>query len=490
MSYPSLMFLSEPTGTRMRADAFEDLKLTLLVSAPVIESMLDMCTPEDILARQELFRALEDDETRREATELSAQMDELYRFYDAYIDSNNEDERRVIFVGLMKAAVCFTELAAKFRAAGVFYERFHEFFEEEIARPEYKTLAEDIDTVFPHIGELQRAGFTVNGDDLRITSGLGQPYEERLVECAKNLGMTEISSARSFSRPLTGTIIDALAALYPDSFEFLDDFYEKYIDFFNEDIMRYYRELSFYIELSHVFARIRANGIPVCYPSICEDKRIDVREAYDVTLLAKDELNIIPNDIHFSTEEPFFYLTGANGGGKTTYLRAVGAVTVFFLTGCPIAARSAEFYPLKKVLTHFPRDERFDSGGRFQNENALVNEILDEEDGQSLVLLNETYSATSEELAVPLTVALAERLYGSGSFGIYITHQHGVGETKIPFLNVVVDADDSNRRTYKIARRQGAQGSLALDILKKYKLDRDALTERFGEAEEKEGEKA
>lgn len=487
MSYPSLMFLSEPSGVQMRADAFEDLKLTLLVSEPVIESMRDMCTREDILARQELFRALEHDETRACAARLSACMGELYRFYDAYMDSTNEDERRVIFVGLMKAAVDFTEQAAAFQAGGFFYERFHAFFAEEIERPEYKTLSADIQAVFPHIAQLQHAGFVVNGDDLRITTALGQPYEVRLVECARNLGMENVPDPRSFSRPMTGAIIDAIAALYPEAFEHLDEFYDQYIDFFNEDIMRYYRELSFYIELSQIFARIRKSGIPVCYPKILDEKRVEVHEAYDVTLLAKNEANIIPNDIQFSTAEPFFYLTGANGGGKTTYLRAVGAVTVFFLTGCPIAARSAAFYPLQKVLTHFPRDERFDSGGRFQNENALVNEILEEENGESLVLLNETYSATSEELAVPLTVALAERLYKSGSFGIYITHQHGVGQTSIPFLNVVVDSNDENRRTYKIARRQGAQGSLALDILKKYGLDRDALYARFAGGE---GEKA
>ena len=91
MSYPSLMFLSEPSGVQMRADAFEELKLTLLVSEPVIESMRDMCTREDILARQELFRALEHDETRACAARLSACMGELYRFYDAYMDSTNED---------------------------------------------------------------------------------------------------------------------------------------------------------------------------------------------------------------------------------------------------------------------------------------------------------------------------------------------------------------------------------------------------------------
>lgn len=490
MSYPSIMFLGEPAGVQMRADAFEDLKLNLLVSEPVIESMRDMCTSEDILARQELFRALENDETRSQAGLLSDCMDELYRFYDAYIDSTNEDERRVIFLGLMKAAVTFTREAAKFKASGVFYERFHEFFMEETARPEYKVFAEDIETVLPNVGLVSKSGFIINGDDLKITAGLGEDYESRLVRCARDLGLESVSDPRKFSRPLTGNIIEAVAALYPDAFTRLDEFYDKYIEFFNEDIMRYYRELSFYIELSEIFADIRSAGIPVCYPSISQEKRIRVSQAYDVTLLAKNEKNIIPNDIDFSEKEPFFYLTGANGGGKTTYLRAVGTVTVFFLVGCPIAAKSAEFYPLKKVLTHFPRDERFDSGGRFQNENALVNEILDEEDGRSLVLLNETYSATSEELAVPLTVALAERLYKSGSFGVYITHQHGVGKTEIPYLNVVIDADNANRRTYKIARRQGGDGSFALDILKKYSLDRESLEKRFASAESTEGGEA
>jgi len=45
---------------------------------------------------------------------------------------------------------------------------------------------------------------------------------------------------------------------------------------------------------------------------------------------------------------------------------------------------------------------------------------------------------------------------------------------------VVVDVTDSNRRTYKISRQQGNLGSMALDILKKYKLDRVSLEERFG----------
>lgn len=480
MGYPSLMFLAEPPEEIINPDVFEDLKLTLLLSRDAVRSMRYVCGRDDILARHELFRVLENDEIRAQFKVLAEDMAELARLYDAYTESGSEDEQRVIYVSLLRCAAQFGYDAVDFKGSGVFFERFHTFFEAEVSRPEYDELAEDLDAVYPHIAEIQHASFKINGDNMHITSTVGDTYVDRLTVCAANLGLPSISAPRAFSRPLPADIIEAVAALYPDVFEYFDWFYEKYEGFFNDGIMIYRGELAFYLELSEIFEKMRSNGLPVVYPEISETRQVTVKNAYDITLLAKDERNIVPNDILFSEKEPFYYLTGANGGGKTTYLRAVGAVVVFFLNGCPLACERASLYPLKNIYTHFPRDERFDSGGRFQNENALVNEILEAEGGNSLVLLNETYSATSEELAVPLTVALAERLYQSGSFGIYITHQHGVGETEIPFLNVVVDRDNANRRTYKITRQQGNLGSMALDILKKYKLDRNSLEARFG----------
>lgn len=480
MGYPSLMFLAEPSEEIISPDVFEDLKLMLLLSEDAVKSMRYVCEKEDILARHELFRVLENDALRAQFKVLAQDMAELARLYDAYMESASEDEQRVIYVSLLKCAAQFGYDAVDFKGSGVFFERFHEFFVAEVSRPEYDELSEDLDAVYPHLAEIQHCSFKITGDNMHITSTVANTYVDRLAACAENLGLASISTQRAFSRPLPPDIIEAIAALYPDVFEYFDWFYEKYEGFFNDGIMIYRGELAFYLELSEIFEKLRTNGIPVVYPEISTDRQIRVQNAYDITLLAKNEQNIVPNDIFFSEKEPFYYLTGANGGGKTTYLRAVGAVVVFFLNGCPLACESASLCPLKNVYTHFPRDERFDSGGRFQNENALVNEILEAEGGNSLVLLNETYSATSEELAVPLTVALAERLYKSGSFGIYITHQHGVGETEIPFLNVVVDLSDSNRRTYKISRQQGNLGSLALDILKKYRLDRESLEERFG----------
>ncbi len=480
MGYPSLMFLKELPEEVINPDVFEDLKLTLLLSSDAVKSMRYVCGKEDILARHELFRVLENDDLRSQFKVLAEDMSELARLYDAYVDSDSEDARRVICISLLKCAAQFGYDAVDFQGSGVFFERFHEFFLDEVSRPEYDELAADLEEVYPRIAEIQHCSFKITGDNMHITSMASESYADRLIACAVNLGLPSVSKQRTFSRMLPPDIIEAIAALYPEQFEQFDWFYEKYEGFFNDGIMIYRGELAFYLELSEIFEKLRSNGIPVVYPEISETKKISVHNAYDITLLAKNEQHIVPNDILFSEKEPFYYLTGANGGGKTTYLRAVGAVVAFFLNGCPLACEQASLYPLKNIYTHFPRDERFESGGRFQNENALVNEILESQGGNSLVLLNETYSATSEELAVPLTVALAERLYKSGSFGIYITHQHGVGETEIPFLNVVVDLSDSNRRTYKISRQQGNLGSMALDILKKYRLDKESLEARFG----------
>ena len=99
---------------------------------------------------------------------------------------------------------------------------------------------------------------------------------------------------------------------------------------------------------------------------------------------------------------------------------------------------------------------------------------------QPMLAVKGQYSTTNEELAVRSTLELAEKLKASGSFTLYITHQHGLEAAQVPFLSVIVDQDDQNRRTYRIARRLEAEGSYAADILRRYGLDEEALSRRFG----------
>lgn len=172
-------------------------------------------------------------------------------------------------------------------------------------------------------------------------------------------------------------------------------------------------------------------------------------------------------------------MLGANGGGKTTYLRALGINLLFFLAGCPVFAKQAEIYPFDTVLTHFPKDERFDNTGRLDEERKRIAQMLaDTRDKKAFLLLNETYSGTDEARGFALLTETASQIVDAHHFGLYVTHFHEVMALDVPVLSAEVDTSNGNKRTYRIVRSKGSASSYALDILKKYRLDKESLTAR------------
>ncbi len=481
MTYPSLLYIAKPQNTPTDMTVFEDVKLTALLGEDACEAMQIPLDAENILARQEFFREIEDDGFFARLKGLYSITEKIAAYHDRYVSGATEIERNCALVGLLTSYTEFCTASASLDGKGAIAGRFTDFFKSEIDKPYFKRLKSDCDATVERVAELGRHMLFISGETIRVSQNPPESFVSRIARCASELGIKGDADAEKSFRPLASPIIDAAVSLYPDAVNAISRFCEDNRVFFEKQLLEYKTALAFYLRMAEVFARVRRADIPLCYAKIADKRIINVHDAYDITLMTKDEMKIIPNDISFSADEPFFYLTGANGGGKTTYLRAVGVTLLMFVAGCPIAAESAEIYPPDAIFTHFPRDERFDRIGRFEDEERRVNDIIDRLTSNSLVLLNETYSTTSEESALELTGKLAERLYGAGVYGIYITHQHGLGETKIPYLNVVVDRDDANRRTYKVAKRRNEQGSLALDVLKRYRLTAEALTERFAD---------
>jgi len=479
MSYPSLLFLNEPSCKTIAADLFEDLKLTMLIPETVIASMRKPCEPDDLLARQAMFAELQDPAVRAQFEMLHADMEVICRYYQFLNESESDNERNVVFVSLLRHVLKFYCDAATCSGKCAFFERFTSYFKS----PEYVEMCAHLtcetDRVYELIAQIANNSVLVKKENVRITTQTAVSYEERLSRCAEEIGLDPVTPAKPLSRKLSKDVAEHFTTLYPEQFAQFASFYQQNASRFDATIIRYADELQFYLAIDDLTNRIRQAGIPAIFPKIAQTKQIDVRDAYDITLLEKNETNIVPNDIQFTVEEPFFYLTGANGGGKTTYLRTFGVLVTLFLNGCPVPCRSAEIFPFSCIYTHFPKDERFDENGRFVNEQKRVLEIMDDADGNALILFNETYSTTVEEKAVRMTSKLAKEIYHSGNFGIYITHQYDIDENEVPFLNVMIDVNNENRRTYKISRRKGTSGSYANDILKKYHLTGEALNVRF-----------
>lgn len=481
MSYPSLLFTEKASGKRVESHVFEDVKLTALFSEEAVGAMRVLCRPEDIPVRQELLRFLmHRDDARALLSRLAAVTGEIQRLHAALDEIKCENERNYIFVCLMAAAADFSAAAAAMPVGGgSLLDRFGGHFRAAESDAAWAALSRRALELRTEADRVRFASFRMSGDQLWMRADHPETYTERLRRCAAELGLPEQPQRRDASLRLDARMVNALARLHPEAFLAFRDFYAQYGGRFDESILSYRFELNFWLEALRLTERIRAAGLPLCWPSVAADGRMELTGLYDISLLLKNGVRIIPNDVLFTAEEPFFFLTGANGGGKTTYLRSIAIAVLLFLSGCPVCAEAAAIRPFEGVFTHFPQDERFEADGRYADEQRRVGEILEAHGGSGLILLNETYATTNEELAVASTLELAEKLRGSGSFTLYITHQHGLESAGVPFLSVIVDADDRNRRTYRIARRTIAEGSYAADILRRYGLDAASLQKRF-----------
>jgi hypothetical protein len=482
MSFPSLLFTEKASGRAVDKSVFEDVKLSLLFSNEAINAMRILCRPEDISVRQELFKALLDRNSAvlKDFRELAVVAEDINRLDEAYESARCDNERNYLYLNLMEYTLRFYKLAAKkAEGGGNLLNRFTGWFKSETAGGKFIEIEKRCTELKEASEAVRVMTLRTAGDNLWMRLEDGQTLVSRLKNAARDLGLQDIKAERDTAIQIGPRLINALAQLHPEKFKAFKTFYDDFSEYYDRSILSYRYELNFYIETAMLFNKISELNIPVCWPKISSERKIMLRKAYDISLLAKNVTNIVPNDIEFTEAEPFFFLTGANGGGKTTYLRNTAISVLFFISGCPVAAEAAEMWPVSCVYTHFPKDERFDGDGRFADERRRVDEIMKAQGGNSLVLLNETYSTTNEELALKCTSELADTLFNSGCFGLYITHQHRLAGTNIPFLSVIVDESDANRRTYRIARLRTAAGSYAADILRRYGLTKEALIRRF-----------
>jgi hypothetical protein len=90
-------------------------------------------------------------------------------------------------------------------------------------------------------------------------------------------------------------------------------------------------------------------------------------------------------------------VTGANGGGKSTVLRAAGLAQLMLGAGMFVGAERLTASIRPGIRTHFTREEDAAmEGGKLDEELSRLREVVDGSSPGSLVLLNESQSSTIE----------------------------------------------------------------------------------------------
>jgi DNA mismatch repair ATPase MutS len=123
-------------------------------------------------------------------------------------------------------------------------------------------------------------------------------------------------------------------------------------------------------------------------------------------------------------------VTGANRGGKTTFLRSVGLAHLMMQCGMFVAARSFGAGVRRRVFTHFRRDEdRSMAGGKLDEELARMSTVLSHISPGCLLLSNEPFASTNEREGSHIARQVFLPLASAGVLVVVVTHLVNLAES-------------------------------------------------------------
>ncbi|XP_026318795.1 DNA mismatch repair protein Msh2 isoform X2 [Hyposmocoma kahamanoa] len=199
--------------------------------------------------------------------------------------------------------------------------------------------------------------------------------------------------------------------------------------------------------LSHILSRLdvlvsfaiaaSTAPYPYCRPVITEDlDEFIVKEARHPCLEVQEGISYIPNDVAFKRGSCIMHIvTGANMGGKSTWMRSCGVAALLAHAGSMVPADSARIPRLRAICTRVGASDREDKGqSTFMMEMIESAAILRIATPDSLVLVDELGRGTSTYEGCGIAWAIAEELATkSKCFCLFATHYHEL--TRLPSLH-------------------------------------------------------
>ena len=229
-------------------------------------------------------------------------------------------------------------------------------------------------------------------------------------------------------------------------------------------------ELAFYLGCINLRARLGALAEPVCFPvTMPAAGEISFSGLYDPSLALSREQKVVGNDFH-ADRFNLLIITGANNGGKSTFLRSVGLAQMMMQAGMFVAAQGFSAGLCGGLCTHYKREEDATMRhGKWEEELGRMSEIVDRIGANTLLLCNESFASTNDregsQIAEQITTALVER----GVRVLFVTHLSEFARRlyarrmeDVHFLRAERHADGS--RTFRLSEGAPLQTSYGEDL--------------------------
>jgi hypothetical protein len=227
-------------------------------------------------------------------------------------------------------------------------------------------------------------------------------------------------------------------------------------------------ELGFYLACLNLKERLDQIGEPVAFPEARQcDASFRCRNLRDVCLALTMGRPVVGNDVN-ADDKPLIVITGANRGGKSTFLRSVGLAQLMLQCGMFVSADTFSSSLHTGLFTHYKREEdRNMRSGKFDEELVRMSAIADRIHRRALVLFNESFAATHEREGSEIARQITSALLDNNVTVFFVSHMYELSRSfldddRVLFLRA--DRAEDGARSFQLREAKPLPKSFGVDL--------------------------
>jgi hypothetical protein len=230
-------------------------------------------------------------------------------------------------------------------------------------------------------------------------------------------------------------------------------------------------ELGFYVGCLNLAELLAAKGVPLAVPAPQQmsPPTLSCTDLRDPCLALRSEGTVVGNDVQ-ADRKLLVIITGANSGGKSTFLRSVGLAQLMMQCGMFVTAQSYRANVSRGTFTHLIREEDPDmTSGRLDEELKRMSAVADRIGPHCLMLFNESFAGTNEREGSEIGYQIVLALLEAQITVLFVTHRFDFAERfrrqqpgSTLFLRAEREPD--GRRNYKLAVKEPLPTSFGEDL--------------------------
>ncbi len=230
-------------------------------------------------------------------------------------------------------------------------------------------------------------------------------------------------------------------------------------------------ELAFYVGCVNLHEQLARKGEPTCFPLpvAVEEHRLSFRGLYDVCLALSMDQRVVGIDAN-ADKKDLVIVTGANQGGKSTFLRSVGLAQLMMQCGTFVPADSFCSSVCDGLFTHYKREEDTSmKSGKLDEELSRMSDIVDHITPHPMILFNESFAATNEREGSEIARQIVSALLDNRVRIVCVTHLYELAygfyernQGNVLFLRAERQVDGA--RTFKLVEGKPLETSFGEDL--------------------------